>query len=142
MCSTSWTCADTYRVLGGIWTFQRFLAASLDLMSLQVFILLLLCLSICLFILNHNHVAIETFYSVSVSLVIWTKSEWIEMLNSVRNTETHPNGDWFYLSIFVIILKNVYVWLVNIKHWLPELSPFIYILWDRSENAISSPAAA
>lgn len=63
-------------------------------------------MSICFFSLNHNHVAMGTFYSISVSLVIWKKSEWIEMPNSVRNTETRPNGDWVYLLISVIIFKK------------------------------------
>lgn len=79
---------------------SRFLAASLDLMSLEVFIVSLLWLAVCFFILDHHHATMGTFYRISVILVIWTKSKLIEMLNSVRNTETHPKGDSYSFLFF------------------------------------------
>lgn len=113
--------------------FWRFLAAILD------FILLLLCLSVCFFILDHNHVAMGTFCSISVSLVIWTKSEWIKKLNSVRNYRNLSKWRLFSFIYLFYYFKKKYVQLVMIKHWLPELSPFIYIVGPiRKSNIISS----
>ena len=61
---TSCTCAITCSVLERMGAFQGFLAASLDLMSSEVFIVLLLWLVVCLFILNHHHMAVGTFHEV------------------------------------------------------------------------------